>query len=130
MKTNETQSSFFDNVYAVVRLIPKGRVTSYGAIARYLGAARSARMVGWAMNNAHAVAASHCGSQGSKQYGIAYRKSTFRLAPSYATIARKRGNQNKKQPGAELGEGILGPDEGVGAVRESTKELSPNHLNL
>jgi methylated-DNA-protein-cysteine methyltransferase-like protein len=55
MKTNETQSSFFDNVYAVVRLIPKGRVTSYGAIARYLGASRSARMVGWAMNNAHAL---------------------------------------------------------------------------
>lgn len=45
--------SFFDKVYQVARLIPKGRVTSYGAIAAYLGAARSARMVGWAMNNAH-----------------------------------------------------------------------------
>lgn len=55
MKTNETQSTFFDDVYAVVRLIPRGRVTSYGAIARYLGAARSARMVGWAMNNAHSL---------------------------------------------------------------------------
>lgn len=40
-------------VYQVVRLIPEGRVTSYGAIAKYLGAARSARMVGWAMNNSH-----------------------------------------------------------------------------
>lgn len=45
-------ADFFLNVYDVVRLIPKGRVTSYGAIAKYLGAARSARMVGWAMNNA------------------------------------------------------------------------------
>ncbi len=45
--------SFFLDVYAVVRLIPKGRVTSYGAIARYLGSGRSARMVGWAMNAAH-----------------------------------------------------------------------------
>lgn len=45
------QDSFFEKVYAVVRLIPYGRVTSYGAIARYLGAARSARMVGWAMNS-------------------------------------------------------------------------------
>ncbi|MBT8195503.1 MAG: MGMT family protein [Bacteroidia bacterium] len=45
--------SFFDKVYQVVRLIPKGKVTSYGAIAKYLGAARSARMVGWAMNNSH-----------------------------------------------------------------------------
>ena len=42
--------SFFEMVYEVVRLIPRGRVTSYGAIARYLGAARSSRMVGWAIN--------------------------------------------------------------------------------
>jgi len=42
--------SFFDRVYQVARYIPFGRVTSYGAIAKYLGAARSARMVGWAMN--------------------------------------------------------------------------------
>jgi methylated-DNA-protein-cysteine methyltransferase-like protein len=48
-------SDFFLDVYAVVRLIPEGRVTSYGAIARYLGSARSARMVGWAMNAAHAT---------------------------------------------------------------------------
>jgi len=41
------------NVYDVVRLIPKGRVTSYGAIAKYLGAPRSSRMVGWAMNASH-----------------------------------------------------------------------------
>ena len=47
--------SFFSQVYAVVRLIPKGRVTSYGAIAKYLGTARSSRMVGWAMNGAHQV---------------------------------------------------------------------------
>lgn len=47
--------SFFDNVYEVVRLIPKGRVTSYGAIAAYLGSKGSSRMVGWAMNAAHTV---------------------------------------------------------------------------
>lgn len=45
--------SFFDRVYEVARLIPSGRVTSYGAIAKYLGAARSARMVGYAMNASH-----------------------------------------------------------------------------
>ncbi|TBW30093.1 MGMT family protein [Gramella sp. KN1008] len=48
MKANE---GFFERVYEVCRLIPEGRVTSYGAIAKYLGAARSARMVGWAMNS-------------------------------------------------------------------------------
>jgi methylated-DNA-protein-cysteine methyltransferase-like protein len=49
----KTDANFFDKVYAIARLIPHGRVTSYGAIATYLGAARSARMVGWAMNNSH-----------------------------------------------------------------------------
>lgn len=45
------EENFFEKVYQVARQIPFGRVTSYGAIAKYLGAARSARMVGWAMNN-------------------------------------------------------------------------------
>lgn len=45
--------SFFDRVYQVVLLIPKGRATSYGAIAEYLGRKGSARMVGWAMNASH-----------------------------------------------------------------------------
>lgn len=44
--------SFFQDVYDVVRQVPKGRVTSYGAIAAYLGTKLSARMVGWAMNAA------------------------------------------------------------------------------
>ena len=47
--------SFFEQVYDVVRLIPKGRVTSYGAIAFFLGTKMSARMVGWAMNAAHGM---------------------------------------------------------------------------
>lgn len=46
-------SKFFDDVFEVVRLIPKGRVTSYGAIAKYLGASRSSRLVGYAMNASH-----------------------------------------------------------------------------
>jgi methylated-DNA-protein-cysteine methyltransferase-like protein len=50
-KTND----FFQNVFDVVRLIPKGRVTSYGAIAKYLGTGGSSRMVGWAMNVSHHV---------------------------------------------------------------------------
>ncbi|MCB0429023.1 MAG: MGMT family protein [Flavobacteriales bacterium] len=51
--TSSDSDDFFERVYAVVRLIPEGRVTSYGAIARYLGSGRSARIVGWAMNNCH-----------------------------------------------------------------------------
>ncbi len=49
----KSSDNFFEKVYTVAKLIPYGRVTSYGAIAKYLGAAKSARMVGWAMNAAH-----------------------------------------------------------------------------
>ena len=49
------QNDFFDQVYAVVRQVPKGRVTTYGAIARFLGSAQSSRMVGYAMNASFAL---------------------------------------------------------------------------
>ena len=47
------EENFFERVYQIARQIPEGRVTSYGAIAKALGTARSARMVGWAMNASH-----------------------------------------------------------------------------
>ncbi|MGQ1786900.1 MULTISPECIES: MGMT family protein [unclassified Saccharicrinis] len=50
------EADFYQQVFQVVKLIPHGRVTSYGAIARYLGTARASRIVGWALNN--------CGSSG------------------------------------------------------------------
>lgn len=46
-------NDFFEKVYSITKLIPYGRITSYGAIARYLGMGRSARMVGWALNVSH-----------------------------------------------------------------------------
>jgi len=52
---NSNQNNFFRDVYEIVELIPEGRVTSYGAIANYLGTKSSARMVGWAMNQAHGM---------------------------------------------------------------------------
>jgi methylated-DNA-protein-cysteine methyltransferase related protein len=50
IKKGTDKPNFFEDVFEVVKLIPKGKVTSYGAIARYLGTGMSARMVGWAMN--------------------------------------------------------------------------------
>jgi methylated-DNA-protein-cysteine methyltransferase-like protein len=50
MKTND---GFFTDVYEVVKRIPPGRITSYGAIASFLGAPGASRMVGWALNNSH-----------------------------------------------------------------------------
>ena len=53
MKISEKNRDFFKDVYEVAKLIPKGRVTSYGAIAKFLGSGKSARIVGWAMNASH-----------------------------------------------------------------------------
>lgn len=53
IKLINKDDSFFDRVYQLARLIPFGRVTSYGAIANFLGSGGSARMVGWAMNVSH-----------------------------------------------------------------------------
>ena len=50
-----SNDNFFERVYAVARQIPFGKVTSYGAIAKSLGTARSARMVGWALNASHSL---------------------------------------------------------------------------
>ena len=47
------KTDFFEKVYAVVKQIPHGRVSTYGAIANYLGSKKSARVVGWAMNASH-----------------------------------------------------------------------------
>ena len=52
-KLKSNNDNFFERVYEIVRQIPEGKVTSYGAIAKAIGAARSARMVGWAMNASH-----------------------------------------------------------------------------
>jgi len=52
--TQNSTHTFFDKVYAVVREIPYGRITTYGAIAAFLGSRGSSRMVGWAMNHSHA----------------------------------------------------------------------------
>ena len=52
-KPTSNNDNFFERVYEIVRQIPEGKVTSYGAIAKALGTARSARMVGWAMNASH-----------------------------------------------------------------------------
>ena len=53
MKISDKNKDFFALVYEVVKQIPKGRVTSYGAIANYLGTKSSSRIVGWAMNASH-----------------------------------------------------------------------------
>lgn len=86
-----TLESFFDQVYAVVRLIPKGRVTSYGAIAKYLGSARSSRMVGWAMNNAHAIKPKVPAQRVVNRIGLLTGKHHFRTSTQMQELLEKEG---------------------------------------
>ena len=76
-QTSRNNDNFFERVYQVTRLVPFGRVTTYGAIARYLGATRSARMVGWALNSSSSQEEGTC-AQGGKPKRFANRKSTSR----------------------------------------------------
>ena len=73
----KNENDFFERVYEVTRLIPYGRVTSYGAIARFLGSGRSARMVGWALNVTIVTRIYTC-PQGSEPERPPYRETSFR----------------------------------------------------
>lgn len=92
--------SFFDKVFEVAKQIPFGRVTSYGAIAKYLGAAKSARMVGYAMN----------GSQGKD-------------VPAHRVVNRKGLLTGKHHfDGTNLMQQLL-ESEGVGVVENQIQNL-------
>lgn len=88
--------TFFDQVYAVVRLVPKGRVTSYGAIAAYLGTARSSRMVGWAMNNSHAVKPSVPAHRVVNRNGLLTGKNHFSSPTRMEELLEKEGVEVKQ----------------------------------
>lgn len=87
--------SFFDDVYDVVRQIPKGRVTSYGAIAVYLGTKLSARMVGWAMNGAHQVKPKVPAQRVVNRNGMLTGKMHFDTPSTMQTLLEKEGIQVK-----------------------------------
>lgn len=87
--------SFFAAVYDVVRQIPKGRVTSYGAIAAALGAKSSARMVGWAMNNAHAMKPKVPAHRVINRQGLLTGKMHFAHPDAMQELLEKEGIQVK-----------------------------------
>lgn len=84
-------SSFFEDVWAVVRLIPKGRVTSYGAIANYLGTRMSARMVGWAMNASHTAPQPVPAQRVVNRNGMLSGRHHFPFADSMEKMLKKDG---------------------------------------
>ncbi len=91
----EEKPTFYQKVYALVRQIPEGRVTSYGAIARYLGSAGAARMVGWAMNNSHTQAPPVPAHRVVNRIGLLSGKLHFGDAKTMQNLLEQEGLQIK-----------------------------------
>lgn len=83
--------SFFQDVFDVVRQVPKGRVTSYGAIANYLGTKSSARMVGWAMNASHTAKPKVPAQRVVNRLGMLSGKAHFATPTQMEDLLRKEG---------------------------------------
>ncbi len=102
IKKNVSSSNFFDDVYDVVRLVPKGRVTSYGAIGRYLGMRSSARMVGWAMHGCPRGVPAH---RVVNSAGLLTGRHHFKTPQTMENLLRKEGvvvQNNKVKNFAEI----------------------------
>jgi methylated-DNA-protein-cysteine methyltransferase related protein len=85
------ERDFFADVMSVVRQIPKGRVTSYGAIAKYLGAARSSRIVGYCMNNSHVVKPKVPAHRVVNRIGMLTGKHHFATPTAMEELLKKEG---------------------------------------
>ena len=90
-------NSFFDDVYDVVRQIPKGRVTSYGAVAAFLGTKKSARMVGWAMNASFHVKPKVPAQRVVNRNGMLSGKAHFATPTLMQELLEKEGIKIKKE---------------------------------
>ncbi len=90
-KSTIKEYSFFADVYDVVRQIPKGKVTSYGAIAAYLGTRLSARMVGWAMNAAHTAKSKVPAQRVVNRNGMLTGKHHFATPTAMEELLKKDG---------------------------------------
>lgn len=87
----DNTGSFFEKVYAVVRKVPYGRITSYGAIASYLGTTGSARMVGWAMNGSHYCKEPVPAHRVVNRSGLLTGKHHFESSNSMEDLLKKEG---------------------------------------
>ena len=91
--SGKKDESFFELVFDVVREIPKGRVTSYGAIAAALGARSSSRMVGWAMNGSHRVRPKVPAHRVVNRQGLLTGKIHFEYPEQMQELLEKEGIQ-------------------------------------
>jgi methylated-DNA-protein-cysteine methyltransferase-like protein len=107
--SGKKDADFFSQVYEVVRLIPKGRVTSYGAIARALGTKLSARMVGWAMNNGHNVKPRIPAHRVLNREGMLTGKMHFGAASKMQELLEKEGIKIENDRVVDLGKHFWDP---------------------
>lgn len=111
---NKEEPSFFENVWEVARLIPKGRVTSYGAIANYLGTKLSARMVGWAMNSAGRVKPKVPAHRVVNRLGILSGKHHFSPPGIMEKLLKKEGIKIKNDQVVDFKKVFWDPAEEIG----------------
>ena len=114
--SGKMDESFFALVYDIVRQIPKGRVTSYGAIAAALGAKSSARMVGWAMNNAHGMKPAVPAHRVVNRQGLLTGKMHFSTPDAMQEALQKEGIQVKEDQVQDYNAKFWDPAEALGIL--------------
>ena len=113
-KSTSKEYSFFADVYDVVRQIPKGKVTSYGAVAAYLGTKLSARMVGWAMNAAHTAKPKVPAQRVVNRNGMLTGKHHFATVTLMEELLKKDGVAVKDETVVDFKERFWDPAEALG----------------
>jgi len=97
MKTTNKGKDFSENVFKIVRLIPKGRVTNYGAIAKALGTAKSSRLVGWVLKSASLQTPSVPAHRVVNSNGLLTGKNAFATPTLMQELLEKEGIEIKKE---------------------------------
>lgn len=110
-KTPGASRNFFEDVFDVVRQIPKGRVTNYGSIAKYLGSGSSSRMVGWAMNASHAVVPAVPAHRVVNRNGMLTGKHHFSTPTMMEELLKKEGVEIKQDKVVDFKERFWDPNE-------------------
>lgn len=110
---HSSNNGFFEDVFDVVRQVPKGRVTSYGAIAQYLGTRMSARMVGWAMNASHTAHPRVPAQRVVNRNGMLSGKHHFPSPTAMEELLRKDGVEVKNDQVVRFNEIFWDPNEEI-----------------
>lgn len=112
-KSTVKEYSFFADVFDVVRQIPKGKVTSYGAVAAYLGTKLSARMVGWAMNAAHTAKPKVPAQRVVNRNGMLTGKHHFATPTAMEELLKKDGVEVKNDTVVDFKKRFWDPSEAL-----------------